>query len=98
MVAASKTPDRKVIAMRKDQTALHSKSATAQNACHPSLMATSQIIINGANFPQYRDVQSASQTLQHDLLQSFIAWNIETHRTSRHTLFSNWLGGVSASD
>jgi hypothetical protein len=55
-------------------------------------MAVSDIVVSGADMRTHKAMPSTLQPGQDDLLQSFIVWNIETHRTSRHTLFSHWLG------
>jgi hypothetical protein len=91
-VADRKTPHGKEIAMNKDHARLHASTIPALKAGHPSLMAVSDIVVSGADMRTHKAMPSTLQPGQDDLLQSFIVWNIETHRTSRHTLFSHWLG------
>ncbi|AUG54515.1 hypothetical protein [Thalassospira marina] len=77
--------------MNRDHNRPTAAASETITAGYPAKMAVSNIIVSGADRDMPANVKSTSQTNQDDLLQSFIVWNIETRRTSRHTVFSHWL-------
>ncbi|OKH87485.1 hypothetical protein LF95_11875 [Thalassospira sp. TSL5-1] len=62
-----------------------------RTSCRAERTAVSRIIVSGADRALSPAENPAAQTRQDDLLQAFIVWNIETHKTARHTLFAHWL-------
>lgn len=62
-----------------------------RTSCTAERTAVSQIIVSGADRAQSLADNPALQTREDDLLQAFIIWNIQTHKTARHTLFAHWL-------
>ncbi|RCK54087.1 hypothetical protein TH25_01745 [Thalassospira profundimaris] len=62
-----------------------------RTSCPAERTAVSQIIVSGADRAQSLADNSTLQTREDDLLPAFIIWNIQTHKTARHTLFAHWL-------